>query len=75
MGTKTGAIRRKAYLQDGEEWVIAEKQITCDGAFEDTPGLGRWRSELDDEEADKNGVVLVSRCIRRKHRQSSALHR
>jgi len=47
MGTKTSAIRRKAYLQDGEEWVVAEKQITCDGAFEDTPSLS-WAGEVEE---------------------------
>jgi hypothetical protein len=34
-----GTIRRKAYLQDGEEGVVAEEKIICDGAFEDTPSL------------------------------------
>ena len=50
----------------GEERVAAEGQIISEGPCVDKLSLswaGEVESELDDEEADKNGVVLVSRCI------------
>jgi hypothetical protein len=40
-------IRKKAYLQDGEEGTAAEEKIICDGTFEDKPSV-IWAGEVEE---------------------------
>lgn len=61
-GMNCHLFRRKSGVRAEED--PAEEQIASDRTFADKPSLtwaGRWRNDLDDQEADEDRVVLVSR--------------